>query len=1071
MHTLFKNRKIVVALGLMFLLSYAQAQITSTFVSNAEGWTTPNDADGTIGYSGTGGNPGGFVFGSPFIFNLGAGSIYVAFDFVAPGTYLGNRSSYYNGTLSYDIQVTSTGTANQYPEVTIANSAGITLYYFPTTSNQPAAAPAWTTLSVTLNNALGYWKTTNSATGAAASEAQVQSVLTSLASLQIRGLYRDANVTCRLDNVTFMPPLVVTTQPTSRVVCDGATTTLTTAATGNASITYQWQKDNSPLAGWVDVTNVGGYSGATTATLTVNTTGNFGGGTYRCKISGTAVSDAFSSSATITVNANPNAPTTTGNSSCTAASLALSASGGTAGQYRWYTVATGGTAIAGQTSSTYTTPVISTTTTYYVSINNGTCESARTAVVATITSIPSAPTTTGGSSCGASAITLSAIGGTTGEYRWYTVSTGGTAIAGQTNSTYTTPVISITTTYYVSINNGTCEGARSAVIAAVNALPTAPITTGNSSCVAASVTLSASGATAGQYTWYTVATGGRAITGEINSSYTTPLLSLTTTYYVSINNGTCESTRTPVTATINTPPGAPTTTGNSSCGAAAITLSASGGTAGQYRWYTVSTGGTAIASQTNSTYTTPVISTTTTYYVSINNGTCEGTRAAVRATINTIPTAPTTTGNSSCVAASLTVTASGGAAGQYRWYTVASGGTAITGQTNSSYTTPVLSTTTTYYVSVNNGICESTRSSVSATILTIPLAPTVTPASNCGPGSLTFKANGATNGQYRWYDVASGGAALKETSDTFITPSLTTTATYYVSINNGTCESSRAPVIGTIFTIPTKPTIAATESIAAGVVQLCFKSITLTAPTGFTYLWSNGQTSQQITTGQTGNYSVIVKDANGCSSVTSDIIQIVANTSCVNNPPVINTTTLITTIGGFVSIDLTTFISDPDNNLDPSSLQVVGNTTQRGGKTTLSGFVLDLDYAGINFSGADKVNLRICDQLGVCIEKEFAINVIGEIIIYNGISPNGDGINDAWVIEYIELLPDTKNNQVTIYNRWGDVVWEGSNYDNTSVVFTGLNKNGGELATGSYFYKIVFEGGRKSITGYLSLKR
>ena len=150
---------------------------------------------------------------------------------------------------------------------------------------------------------------------------------------------------------------------------------------------------------------------------------------------------------------------------------------------------------------------------------------------------------------------------------------------------------------------------------------------------------------------------------------------------------------------------------------------------------------------------------------------------------------------------------------------------------------------------------------------------------------------------------------------------------------------------------------------------------------------------------------------------------------------------------------------------------------KRGGKTTLSGFILDLDYSSIAlFSGSDLVTLRICDQLGVCIEKEFAIEVVGEIVIYNGISPNGDGKNDSWIIEYIDLLPDTQKNQVTIYNRWGDVVWEDSrSYDNTSVVFTGLNKNGNELPTGSYFYKIEFDevkGVKKeTVTGYLSLKR
>jgi len=445
-------------------------------------------------------------------------------------------------------------------------------------------------------------------------------------------------------------------------------------------------------------------------------------------------------------------------------------------------------------------------------------------------------------------------------------------------------------------------------------------------------------------------------------------------------------------------------------------------------------------------------------------------------TVNPLPTEPTITGTSSCVAAALTLNASGGSNGQYRWYDVATGGTSIAGQVNSSYVTPVISATASYYVSVNNGTCESPRVEVKATILTVPTAPSITAGSSCGPGTVTLQAAGGTNGQYRWYDVATGGTALTgETNSSFITPALTSTTTYYVSINNGSCESARTAVTASVFAAPTKPTITASEPVTAGVIQLCQKSITLTAPAGFTYTWSNGQTTQSISVVQPGNFSVILKDTNNCSSASSDVLQVILNTACTNNPPAINTTSLITTIGGFVSIDLTSYISDPDNNLDLTSIQVVGNKTQRGGKTTLTGFKLDIDYTGINFSGSDQVAIRICDLLNACVEKEFAIEVIGDITVYNGISPNGDGINDTWLIKYIDLLPDTQNNQVTIYNRWGDVVWEASKYNNSSVVFTGLSKNGSELSTGSYFYKITLKdrtGPLPAIlTGYISLKR
>ncbi|MEZ4944846.1 MAG: gliding motility-associated C-terminal domain-containing protein [Cyclobacteriaceae bacterium] len=989
---IYISRQLLLIIFFLLLFVGVNAQITSTFNSNAQGWTTPMDADATIGYSTTGGNPNGHVFGTPYFINLGAGSIYFNFYFVAPSGYLGNRSAYYNGTLRYDIQQSTSGIANQYAEVTIASGAGVTLYYYPTVSNQPSSPPLWSTFIVIMNNTLGFWKTADSPSGPLATELQIQNVLSDLTSLQIRGLYRDANTTNRLDNVALSPPIIIATQPSNTSVCQGVSANLITLATNNPSITYQWQRFIAGV-GYVDLSNDAVYSGVTSTNLSVDTSTGVGAGSYRCRISGTNVVSVFTNIVSITVNTPPLAPGVTGASSCGPSTVALNASGGSAGQYRWYSVSTGGTPIAGQTNSTYTTPVIAGTTTYYVSINNGTCESARTSVTATINTIPSAPGTTGNASCGSAAISLNASGGSAGQYRWYTVSTGGTPIAGQTNSAYTTPVIAGTTTYYVSINNGTCESTRTPVVATINSIPTAPGATGNASCGSAAISLNASGGSAGQYRWYTVSTGGTPIAGQTNSAYTTPVIAGTTTYYVSINNGTCESARTSVTATINTIPSAPGTTGNASCGSAAISLNASGGSAGQYRWYTVSTGGTPIAGQTNSTYMTPAIAGTTTYYVSINNGTCESTRTPVVATINSIPTAPGATGNAACGSSAITLNASGGLAGQYRWYTVSAGGTPIAGEIADSYTTPLLNSTTPYYVSLNDGICESERIMAEAIINPIPSPPVTTGASNCEPGALILSAAGAADGEYVWYDVPSGGTPFSgEVNSTYTTPVLNSTTTYYAAINNGLCESSRQDVTATI-----------------------------------------------------------------------------GGAACTNSPPQVDTSSTSTTIAGVATIDLTILISDPDNNLDLSTLKILVSPISNA-IAQINNMVLTINYSGLTFSGRDRLTIEICDLLGSCTQQEIIIDVGGYLNIYSGISPNSDLFNEKWIIQNIESLPETKSNHVSIFNRWGDVVFEVDNYDNNQNVFIGLNKSGDKLSSGIYFYKIEFSSGLKTQTGYLTLK-
>jgi gliding motility-associated-like protein len=90
----------------------------------------------------------------------------------------------------------------------------------------------------------------------------------------------------------------------------------------------------------------------------------------------------------------------------------------------------------------------------------------------------------------------------------------------------------------------------------------------------------------------------------------------------------------------------------------------------------------------------------------------------------------------------------------------------------------------------------------------------------------------------------------------------------------------------------------------------------------------------------------------------------------------------------------------------------------------------------------------------------------GQVKVFTGVSPDGDGLNDYWHIENIDKLPDAQPNKVTIFNRWGDSLWSANNYDNVTNVFTG-----DDLPAGTYFYKIEFASGRKTQTGYLSLKR
>jgi len=90
-----------------------------------------------------------------------------------------------------------------------------------------------------------------------------------------------------------------------------------------------------------------------------------------------------------------------------------------------------------------------------------------------------------------------------------------------------------------------------------------------------------------------------------------------------------------------------------------------------------------------------------------------------------------------------------------------------------------------------------------------------------------------------------------------------------------------------------------------------------------------------------------------------------------------------------------------------------------------------------------------------------------QVTVYNAVSPNNDLKNEYLRVDNIGLGENT----VRIYNRWGDLVFETTNYNNDDRAFRGKDNNGNELPSGTYFYRIEFKSDRKPATGFLNLKR
>ncbi len=92
--------------------------------------------------------------------------------------------------------------------------------------------------------------------------------------------------------------------------------------------------------------------------------------------------------------------------------------------------------------------------------------------------------------------------------------------------------------------------------------------------------------------------------------------------------------------------------------------------------------------------------------------------------------------------------------------------------------------------------------------------------------------------------------------------------------------------------------------------------------------------------------------------------------------------------------------------------------------------------------------LTLEDARGCSADFQLEVKVDCHLKIYDVISPNGDDVNDVWIIEGIEDYPE---NEVFIYNRWGDVVFHKKSYTND---WAGTTADGRPLPDGAYYYTV-----------------
>ena len=322
----------------------------------------------------------------------------------------------------------------------------------------------------------------------------------------VSGTCIPTSVTSAAATLTINSVANITSQPSNVTSCSGSTATFTVSATGTG-ITYQWLEKVGAGA-FAPITNGGIYSGATTATLTLTgITTAMNTNQYECMltIGGCPVT---SSSASLSVTAQPTLVITNPPAVCAPATVDITAASVTAGSNLQ-----GGTLSYWKDAAT-TIPLSNPTTvsvsgTYYIRVaTSPVCYAVSPVVVNVNATIGNNTISAAQSICaGSSSATLTGgipTGGSgTYTYQWQSSPDNATwsAISGATSPSYSPGVVASTTYYQRIVTSSPCTSTSPSIAITVVAYPTATISySGSPYCAMGTATPTQTGQAGGTYT-------------------------------------------------------------------------------------------------------------------------------------------------------------------------------------------------------------------------------------------------------------------------------------------------------------------------------------------------------------------------------------------------------------------------------------------------------------------------------------------------------------------------------------------------------------------------------------------
>ncbi len=305
-----------------------------------------------------------------------------------------------------------------------------------------------------------------------------------------------------------------------------------------------------------------------------------------------------------------------------------------------------------------------------------------------------------------------------------------------------------------------------------------------------------------------------------------------------------------------------------------------------------------------------------------------------------------------------------------------------------------------------------------------------------------------------------------------LTPAITLTDTG----TSGTTTSYTASVGNATASV----TVTATTADANATIKVNGVAVTSGTASGGIALTVGANTITTVVTAQDGitthTYTITVTRAKS-SNASLSTIKLTPATALTNTGTAGGTTTYTASVSNATtSVTVTATTQDPTATLQVNGVVVASGTPSASiplsvGLNIINSLVTAQDGTTARYS----IDLTRASGPLMSLYMPFSVTKPADdltiendgVMVHQGVSPNGDGINDFLVIDGIIAYPD---NHLTIIDRSGSFIYQAKGYNNISKAFDGHSSvNGRMQQPGTYFYSLDYNAGGSRLSIRLGL--